>query len=227
MRRQMRAAALAVSLLGGVAAPWVPVARADAPQWLPPPAMYPPDTWKGRGSAVVRILDKLDAHVQVLDIPAGQDATYKSLTLHARACLERPPTLAADTAAWLSVHDAHEGMMPFDGWMLRQEPALGVFQNPLYDVQVVGCGGADVAPIPPPLAVVQQQQAAPPVTPGAESTAPAPVTAAAPPPQGTTALPPPPPMLPPPQPVARPAAPVPAPPPAAEDGSAAAPLLLH
>ncbi|MBY4640788.1 DUF2155 domain-containing protein [Gluconacetobacter entanii] len=226
MRRQMRAAALAVSLLGGVAAPWVPVARADAPQWLPPPAMYPPDTWKGRGSAVVRILDKLDAHVQVLDIPAGQDATYKSLTLHARACLERPPTLAADTAAWLSVHDAHEGMTPFDGWMLRQEPALGVFQNPLYDVQVVGCGGADVAPIPPPLAVVQQQ-AAPPVTPGAESTAPAPVTAAAPPPQGTTALPPPPPMPPPPQPVARPAAPVPAPPPAAEDGSAAAPLLLH
>ena len=222
----MRAAALAVSLLGGAAAPWVPVARADAPQWLPPPAMYPPDTWKGRGSTVVRILDKLDAHVQVLDIPAGQDATYKSLTLHARACLERPPTLAADTAAWLSVHDAHEGMMPFDGWMLRQEPALGVFQNPLYDVQVVGCGGADVAPIPPPLAVVQQQ-VAPPVTPGAESTAPAPVTAAAPPPQGTTALPPPPPMPPPPQPVARPAAPVPAPPPAAEDGSAAAPLLLH
>lgn len=221
MRRRMRAAvcvaALGVSLAGGGVA-LCGVARADAPQWLPPPAMYPPDTWKGRAVAVVRILDKLDAHVQVFDIPAGQDATYKSLTLHARACLERPPTLPADTAAWLAVRDAHEGMTPFDGWMLRQEPALGVFQNPLYDVQVVGCGGADVAPIPPPLAVVQQQ-ATPPVTPATDS---APAAGPAAPQQGGSTLPPLPPMPPP-----QAARPMPAPPPPGDEGAAAAPLLLH
>jgi len=247
MIRQMRVAAFASLLLcGGMVLPVV--AHADAPQWLAPPVMYPPDTWKGRGVAIVRILDKLDAHVQILNIPAGQDATYKSLTLHARACLERPPTLPADTAAWLAVRDAHEGMTPFDGWMLTQEPALGLFQNPLYDVQVVGCAGADVAPIPPPLAVVQQQ-ATPADVPAAPSTAAlgtaamtpdgaaSPATPQTATPQQATTLPPLPPLPPQPSspPPARPAAPslsspvapMAAPPPAAEDNSAAAPLLLH
>ncbi|MCI2007677.1 MAG: DUF2155 domain-containing protein, partial [Acetobacter peroxydans] len=29
---------------------------------LAPPAVYPADTWQGRTVAVVRVLDKLDAH---------------------------------------------------------------------------------------------------------------------------------------------------------------------
>ncbi|RBM08008.1 DUF2155 domain-containing protein [Novacetimonas cocois] len=220
MMRRMRAVACVLSLMGGMAV--VPFPALADTQWLAPPPMYPPDTWKGRSVAVVRILDKLDAHVQVINIPAGQDATYKSLTLHARACLERPPTLAADTAASLTVHDAHEGMVAFDGWMLTQEPAIGVFQNPLYDVQVVGCGGDDVAPVPPPLAVVQQQAASPdapvPATPGQPAQAASPSSPDAP-------LPPVP-LSPPP---AHPAAPPPIPPasPPEDNNSGAAPLLLH
>jgi len=129
-------------------------ACAHAVEWLAPPAMYPPDTWQGRSVATVRVLDKLDAHVQMLDIPTGQDVTYKSLTLHATSCLQRPPTLPADSAAWMEVYDAHEGMVAFQGWMAIGEPATGVFQNPLYDVQLAGCSGDAVAPVPPPLATV-------------------------------------------------------------------------
>ncbi|AQU87989.1 hypothetical protein B0W47_11480 [Komagataeibacter nataicola] len=141
---------------------------AHATEWLASPAMYPPDTWQGRTVAVVRVLDKLDAHVALLNVPVGQDMPYKSLTLHATSCLQRPATLPADSAAWLDVHDAHEGMAAFQGWMAVAEPATGVFQNPLYDVQLVGCAGDSVAPTPPPLAAVAVPTEA---TPGAPAAA--------------------------------------------------------
>ncbi|WP_308719484.1 DUF2155 domain-containing protein [Komagataeibacter xylinus] len=127
---------------------------AHATEWLARPAIYPPDTWQGRTVAVVRVLDKLDAHTELLNVPVGQDMPYKSLTLRATSCLQRPATLPADSTAWLDVHDAHEGMAAFQGWMAVAEPATGVFQNPLYDVQLVGCAGDNVAPMPPPLAAV-------------------------------------------------------------------------
>ena len=139
---------------------------ARAVEWLPAPAIYPADTWQGQSVAVVRVLDKLDAHTQTLTVPVGQDATYKSLTVHVTSCLQRPPTLPADSAAWLEVRDAHEGMTPFQGWMAVAEPATGVFQNPLYDVQLVACSGDVVAPIPPPLAVAAAQSAVPPAADG-------------------------------------------------------------
>lgn len=196
--------ALVLAVLPGAAA---------AADWLAPPAMYAPDMWQGRSIAVVRVLDKLDAHVQLVEIPVGQDVSYKSLTLHAASCLQRPATLAADSAAWLEVHDAHEGMAAFQGWMAIAEPATGVFQNPLYDVQLASCAGDMVAPTPPPLAASQAPgtaQAAPPMPDG--TVPPAASTPATPPPALPAA------------PVARP---LPPPLPADPADEGAAPLMLH
>ncbi|GAN98724.1 hypothetical protein Gxy13693_010_041 [Komagataeibacter xylinus NBRC 13693] len=216
MRRLLRC--LPAVLLSGLPA------CAHAVEWLAPPAMYPPDTWQGRSIATVRVLDKLDAHIQMLDIPTGQDVTYKSLTLHATSCLQRPPTLPADSAAWMEVHDAHEGMAAFQGWMAIDEPATGVFQNPLYDVQLAGCSGDAVAPVPPPLATV----AAPGVgadgspVPAAGGTAPSPAP-------GTAVPDAPQPMSPTQAPTVVPPASPPLPtPPAPDPGDeGAAPLMLH
>ncbi|BAK84598.1 DUF2155 domain-containing protein [Komagataeibacter medellinensis] len=193
--------ALVLAVLPGAAA---------AADWLAPPAMYAPDMWQGRSIAVVRVLDKLDAHVQLVEIPVGQDVPYKSLTLHAASCLQRPATLAADSVAWLEVHDAHEGMAAFQGWMAIAEPATGVFQNPLYDVQLASCAGDMVAPIPPPLAASQAPSAAQAASPMPDGTvAPAAGTPDTPPPVA---------------PVARPLSP-PLPANPADEG--AAPLMLH
>lgn len=199
-------------------------ACADAVEWLAAPAIYPPDTWQGKSVAQIRVLDKLDAHVQTLSVPVGQDVAYKSLTLHATSCLQRPPTLPADAASWLDVRDAHAGMAGFQGWMAVAEPGTGVFQNPLYDVQLVGCSGDNVAPVPPPLAVVAAQAPAAPGTTPAETPA-APAGNAAPVPTDGA-----------PQPLSPMQAPVvvtpPASPPAsstpaAPDSGGAAPLMLH
>nr|WP_246376790.1 DUF2155 domain-containing protein [Gluconacetobacter aggeris] len=127
---------------------------AGAQEIVPPPAIYPADTWQGRTVATVRVLDTLDSSVQVLTIPVGQDATFKALTIHVGACRDRPATLAPDAAGWLAVRDTRQDGPGFRGWMLAGEPFLGVFQDPVYAVRLIGCAGDAVAPVPPPLAAL-------------------------------------------------------------------------
>ncbi len=123
---------------------------AMAAEPVTPPAMYPPESWEGRAAAVVRVLDKLDAHVETLTIPAGGSGSYKSLGVAVRSCLQHPPGLAPDSAALLSVQDSNAAPV-FSGWMFSAEPFIAVFESPVYGVQLVSCGGADIAPAAPPL----------------------------------------------------------------------------
>lgn len=118
---------------------------------LAPPAIYPAATWQGKSATVVRVLDRLDAHVEVLTIPVGTTAHYKSLDITPGRCLQRPKTLSPDAAGWLDLHDTHPDGALFKGWMLAAEPALGVFESAVYDVRMVRCDGSDVAPALPPL----------------------------------------------------------------------------
>ena len=133
---------------------------------LAPPAVYPAGTWQGKGSAVVRVLDRLDAHVEVLSVPVGGAAVhYKNLDILARRCLQRPPTRAPDAAAWLEIQDTHPGGATFKGWMLAAEPGLGVLESSVYDVRMVKCDGDDMAPflpaLPKPVAPPPLPEAAP------------------------------------------------------------------
>lgn len=119
---------------------------------LAPPAVYPEGTWQGKGTAVVRVLDRLDAHVEVLSVPVGGEPRhYKNLDILARRCLQRPPTRAPDAAAWLEIQDTHPGGASFKGWMLAAEPGLGVLESSVYDVRMVRCEGDDMTPFLPPL----------------------------------------------------------------------------
>ncbi|MBB2202694.1 DUF2155 domain-containing protein [Gluconacetobacter tumulisoli] len=144
----MRRAVLSLSAILPVG---LPLSPARAAEIVTPPPAYPADTWQGRSVATLRVLDRLDSHVQILTVPVGQDATFKALSIHVGACRDRPPTLVPDSAGWLSVRDTHVGGAGFNGWMLSGEPFLGVFENPLYDVRMLGCAGDTVAPVPPPL----------------------------------------------------------------------------
>ncbi len=128
----------------------LPAGLVLAAEPITPPAMYPPDSWEGRSAAVVRVLDKLDAHVETLTIPAGQTASYKSLGVAVRSCLQHPPGLPPDSAAFLSVRDTSAAPV-FSGWMFSAEPFIAVFESPVYGVQLVSCGGVGVAPAAPPL----------------------------------------------------------------------------
>ncbi|MFT8808932.1 MAG: DUF2155 domain-containing protein [Gluconobacter sp.] len=141
--------AVGVCLLAGF-----PVARAAT--GVAPPAMYPATTWQGQSQAVVRVLDRLDAHLELLTIPVGGSASYHGLSVGVEACVSRPQTLAADAGALLHLKDSSDpDRPPFDGWMLAQEPSVATYGSPLYDVRVVSCAGAPTAPQAGPLPVVK------------------------------------------------------------------------
>jgi len=115
---------------------------------ITPPVMYPANTWQGRSQAIVRVLDRQDSHVELLTIPVGSTQPFKSLSITAKACLDRPPTLSADAAVSLEVADSHPDGVHFTGWMLAAEPSLNVLDSPVYDLRVVSCSGDPVAPTP-------------------------------------------------------------------------------
>lgn len=122
-----------------------------AAETLPPPAMYPAGTWQGKSVAVVRVLNRLDSAVGTVRVPVGGTTRYESLQIGVARCLASAPTLRTDAAAWMDVQDTRAEGPTFHGWMMEAEPALGVFESPLYDIRVMGCEGDDVAPLLPQL----------------------------------------------------------------------------
>lgn len=130
-----RAAAAALALLLCAAAP------SDQPADQPPPDPAPswPNGWLPRGTADIAALDKLSAQPTTLAIKAGSSAPFQTLTITVRSCLVRPPDQPADAAAYLDVTDSRPNSPEFHGWMLAGEPALSVFQSPLYDLRLLRC----------------------------------------------------------------------------------------
>ena len=154
------AAALAAALL-------LAGQQSRAAEYVPPPIMPVPNAWQGRSEAVVRVLDKLDAHIETLTLKVGETGSYKSLGVTVRSCMDRPDGLPRDNGAFLDVQDHRAGdVAPFNGWTFSGDPSVGVFESPVYGVQLVTCQGDLVAPAAPPLP--------PPVPPPASMLPPAP-----------------------------------------------------
>ena len=115
-------------LLGpGSPAPAAPAPAPAAPEWVP------------EGSAVLEVLDKVDAVSRDYTVAVGQSVTVGSLSIAVQACQARPPNRPADAAAYLTITDSHQDEPGFKGWMLAAEPWVAMLQSPLYDVRVLRC----------------------------------------------------------------------------------------
>jgi hypothetical protein len=146
MSRNIRGLAVLASVLSLGA-----IGTACAAEYVPPPIMPVPNAWQGRAQAVVRVLDKLDAHVETLALKAGETGSYKSLSVTVRSCMDRPDGLPRDSGAFLDIQDRRGAVPSFSGWTFSGEPSVGVFESPIYGVQLVTCQGDMVAPAAPPL----------------------------------------------------------------------------
>jgi hypothetical protein len=114
------------------------------PQAAPPaaaPAAPQPMklTWVPQASALLQVLDKVNAQNSVLTVKVGQQAQFGSLTIQVQACDAHPPDQPQDSAAYLTITDSRADNSGFRGWMLANNPSVSMFQHPIYDVRVVGC----------------------------------------------------------------------------------------
>jgi hypothetical protein len=110
----------------------LPVASASA---QPAPAA----DWLPRPGVQLQALDKVTARSTVLEAKVGQTLKFGSLSITVTACVVRPPDQRQDAAAFVQIADSDKGEPGFRGWMLRDEPAVSMFQSPLYDVRLNGC----------------------------------------------------------------------------------------
>jgi hypothetical protein len=110
-----------------------------AAEVVTPPAISPPDTWVQRQAGTLRVLNKLDSTVQTLTLHVGQTTQLQSLSITLEACAVRPDDLPADATAHLKVTDSRPDQPGYDGWILQQEPAINLFEHPVYDIQLAGC----------------------------------------------------------------------------------------
>lgn len=111
-----------------------------AAEEVKPPDLSPPDTWLPVQQGSIRIMNKIDSTVQTVPLKVGQTATYQSLSVTLTGCFVRPQDLPADAAARLQIVDHRPDSPAFNGWMLKREPSLNLYEHPVYDVQLAGCG---------------------------------------------------------------------------------------
>jgi hypothetical protein len=130
----MKALFIAAALAVAVAAP------CRAAEEVKPPDLSPPDTWLPVQQGSIRIMNKIDSTVQTVPLKVGQTATYQSLSVTLTGCFVRPQDLPADAAARLQIVDHRPDSPAFNGWMLKREPSLNLYEHPVYDVQLAGCG---------------------------------------------------------------------------------------
>jgi hypothetical protein len=104
-----------------------------------PPAAAPPSTWLPQATAMLQVLDKVNAENAVLTVKVGQSAQFGSLTIQVQACQIRPPDQPQDATAYLTITDSHKDAPGFRGWILANQPSASMLQHPIYDVRIVGC----------------------------------------------------------------------------------------
>jgi len=113
-----------------------PVAAAPSKFASAPPV---PATWQPQGTAVLQLLDKVDAQSATLTIKSGQSTTYGALTIAVRECDVSTPEEKPDATAFLDITDSHTDLPSFHGWILKSDPSVSMLQHPIFDVRVLGC----------------------------------------------------------------------------------------
>ena len=99
--------------------------------------------------AVLQELDKITARVSEIEAPVGKKVHFGGLTITVRDCERNPPEDRPESAAFLQIDEVRPGeenIRRFSGWMFAQSPALSSLENPVYDVILLDCKGANGSP---------------------------------------------------------------------------------
>lgn len=94
----------------------------------------------------LRILDKITARTQTMNVVIGETAESGDLRLRPRACKKNPPIESPESASFLEIWEVgtkkDEPAKPqwiFSGWMFASSPGLSAMDHPTYDVWIIDC----------------------------------------------------------------------------------------
>jgi hypothetical protein len=93
-------------------------------------------------------LDKITARITNFAAPVGTPVRFGTLSIIVRTCKINPPEERPESAAFLQITEARRGEPQkrlFSGWMFASSPALSALQDPVYDIELLGCKAASAA----------------------------------------------------------------------------------
>ncbi len=93
--------------------------------------------------AVVKVLNKVTARAQQVNIKPTEKVTVGKLELMASHCQLSAENSLPDAAALLriseTVPDAEKPKLLFSGWMYKSSPSVSALEHPVYDVTLLEC----------------------------------------------------------------------------------------
>ncbi|MES2983999.1 MAG: DUF2155 domain-containing protein [Pseudomonadota bacterium] len=99
---------------------------------------------------VIRALNKVTAQSELMEIKPGDVIKFGRLEITAVTCRASSPTSQTDYAGLLDISEHlpdKNGLKPlFRGWMYASSPSIAALEHPVYDVTMVECKQAAVAP---------------------------------------------------------------------------------
>lgn len=95
-------------------------------------------TQEGTG-AVLRALDMVTQELTDLDIPAGQSARFRNMTVTVKECRFPVDNPEGDAFAYVTIRKQGQNLDKFAGWMVASSPALSAMDDPRYDIWVLRC----------------------------------------------------------------------------------------
>ena len=90
-------------------------------------------------TAKIRILNKITAKVDTIDIELKKNITYEELNIYAIDCYKSKPNEQPETAIYLNVHYDKTMKKIFNGWMIKSIPSISSMEHPIYDLWVEEC----------------------------------------------------------------------------------------
>ncbi|MBI1272739.1 MAG: DUF2155 domain-containing protein [Alphaproteobacteria bacterium] len=93
-------------------------------------------------TAVLRMLDKVTARVEVREVKLNDPVLFGTLQVTVRACRQTPPEEMPESAAYIEISEFKPGEIGkawFQGWMFASNPALSALEHPVYDIWLTSC----------------------------------------------------------------------------------------
>lgn len=94
-------------------------------------------------TAVVRVLNKVTARAQTIEIAPGDTEKVGKLEVKVSHCQRSSPESLPDAAALFQIAEivpnAEKPKQLFSGWMYQSSPSVSALEHPVYDVMLMQC----------------------------------------------------------------------------------------
>ena len=87
----------------------------------------------------LKILNKITANVEQIDIKLKENYEYDYLEIYAIDCYLSDKYEKTEKAVYLNIYNREINEKIFNGWMLKTLPSISSLEHPIYDIWIEDC----------------------------------------------------------------------------------------